>query len=506
MSQDQTEAIAFLSDPANHAGAEVRHVQTHGAHVFLAGPDAYKIKRAVQYDYLDFSTLPLRHDMLARELELNRPTAPEIYRDLVPLVRAADGGLALGGDGEVVEWVLRMARFPTEDELSAVAERGDLDDALAEALGTEVQAYHARAPRRDADGAALMAAIVTELEDAFAGMTEDLGPGPVSRFQATARPLLGQLSPLLRDRAGDGHLRRAHGDLYLNNIVRIGGRPVLFDALEFDETLGTCDVLYDLAFLVMDLRHRHLDRAACLTLDAWLFAAGGAEDAGLAALPFFMGIRAAIRAMVEVQTGRAAGGAAEHAARAREFLDDALAGFAPLPPRLLAIGGLSGTGKTTLARDLAPLLAPTPGAVHLRSDLERKCLAGAAPLEHLPPGAYTPAATRAVYDRLLGRAETLLGAGRSVLLDATWLAPSERADVKALAQRTGVPFSALWLEADTGTLQDRVAGRRHDASDATQEVVARQALHARVPEHWLRIDASRSPGDTLLDSRTALGL
>ena len=133
MSQDQTEAIDFLSDPANHAGAEVRHVQTHGAHVFLTGDEAWKIKRAVKYDYMDFSTLELRETMLRRELDLNRPAAPDIYLDVVPVTRDA-GGLALDGDGEVAEWVLRMRRFPTENELSAIAERGGLTEALAAAL------------------------------------------------------------------------------------------------------------------------------------------------------------------------------------------------------------------------------------------------------------------------------------------------------------------------------------------------------------------------------------
>ncbi|MCR8547960.1 AAA family ATPase [Salipiger sp. P9] len=506
MPDDQTEVIAYLSDPASHGGAPVEHVQTHGAHVFLAGDHAYKIKRAVTYDYMDFSTLPLREAMLRRELDLNRPMAPEIYRDICPLTRREDGGLELDGRGAVVEWVLRMARFPRENELSEIAGRGALTDGLAQALGESIHAYHEQAPRRDADGARLMADIVTELEDAFSGMTEELGPERPLLFRQRARRLQAALAPLLTARAAEGHVRRAHGDLHLHNIVLLDRRPVLFDALEFDEVLGTCDVLYDLAFLVMDLRHRRLARAACIVLDSWLFAAEGQQDAGLAALPYFLGIRAAIKAMVEVQTGRAAGDPAEHAAQARGFLDDALASFAPPPPRLLVAGGLSGVGKTTLARDLAPLLSPAPGAVHLRSDLERKRLAGVRPLDRLPADAYGAAATQAVYDRLLARAEALLRAGRSVLIDATWLAPAERRAVEAMATRLNLPFAALWLEAETGTLQARVTARRGDASDADAGVVARQALHAQVPAHWRRIDASGRPGDTLLRAREALGL
>ncbi|MBN9886861.1 AAA family ATPase [Salipiger abyssi] len=506
MPDDQSEAIAYLSDPAGHGGAEVTHVQTHGAHVFLARDTAYKIKRAVAYDYMDFSTLPLREAMLRREFDLNRPAAPQIYRDVCPLTRRPGGGLELDGKGEPVEWVLRMARFPQENELSAIAERGELDDALAQDLGQTAYDYHAQSPRRDADGAKLMADIVTELETAFAGMTDELGADRAARFRSLARERQAALAPLMQARGVRGHIRRCHGDLHLNNIVLLDKRPVLFDALEFDEVLGTCDVLYDLAFLIMDLRHRDLGRAACLALDAWLFAAAGEEDAGLAALPYFLGIRGAIRAMVEVQTGRATGEISDHTERALGFLDDALESFAAGPPTLLAVGGMSGTGKTTLARDLLPLIGPPPGAVHLRSDLERKQLAGADPLDRLPADAYGAEASGVVYCRLLSRAETLLQAGRSVVIDATWLAPGEREDLAALARRTGVAFSALWLEAGTAALQARVSARHGDASDADATVVARQARDAKTPGHWHHIDASGPAEETLRRARAALGL
>lgn len=503
---DQAEAITYFLDPEQHGGAEVTHVQTHGAHVFLADEMAYKIKRAVAYDYMDFSTLERRHAMLARELELNRPAAPGIYLDVVPLARSEGGVLSLGGNGSVVEWVLRMARFPAEDELSAIADRGALTDPLAARIGEAVQSYHAAAPLRQAPGAQLMADILTELETAFDGMETALGPERIATFRTTARAAHERVAPLLDRRATSGHVRRCHGDLYLDNIVMLDGRPVPFDALEFDETLGTCDVLYDLAFLLMDLRHRGLDRAACIARDAWLFAADTTEDAGTAALPYFLGVRAAIRAMVEVQTGRAAGDPARHDAEARRYLDDALRDFAPPPPRLLVVGGLSGTGKTTLARALAPLLAPSPGAVHLRSDLERKRLAGVDPLERLPAEAYAGASSHAVYDRLVTRADTLLAAGQSVVLDATWLAPAERAQLDTQAERRGVPLAALWLEADTATLQDRVTKRRNDASDADAAVVYLQARQARAPAGWLHVDASGDADETLCNARKALQL
>ena len=425
MPDNQDDVIRFLEDPATHDGAEVNRVETHGAHVFLAGASALKIKRAVRYDYMDFSTLEARERMLRRELELNRPAAPEIYRDVVPVTRAGDG-LALDGDGEPVEWVLRMWRFPDGAELSELAGRGEITDALAEELGRVVADYHGQAPERDGDGAELIDAIVTELEDAFGGMRDALGADRVASFRDRVRAALDAVGPVLSRRSSHGRVRRCHGDLHLRNIVMIDGRPVPFDALEFDETLGTCDILYDLAFLVMDLQHRGLDRAANIVLNAWLYAEQGDEDQALAALPLFLAIRAGIRAMVDVQTDAASHQEGRSNEDARAYLDYALQVLDGTPAVLVAVGGLSGTGKTTLARPLAPEIGRAPGAVHLRSDLERKAMAGVGPLEHLPDEAYTAAAGRDVYDRLLSRAETILDAGQSVILDATFLDPEER--------------------------------------------------------------------------------
>lgn len=504
MPDDQTAVIDWLMDPATHDGAVPEHVETHGAHVFLAGDAAWKIKRAVKYDYMDFSTLELRETMLRRELELNHPGAPEIYLDVVPVTRAVDG-FELDGAGEVAEWVLRMRRFPKEDELSAVADRGELTGALAEELGRSVAQYHRQAPGREGAGAAMMKAIVDELTHAFDGMTEDLGADAVAGFATSVHASFDKVAGLLTARSEAGQLRRCHGDLHLRNLVLVDGRPVPFDALEFDEVLGTCDVLYDLAFLVMDLLHRDLASAACLTLNAWLFETDGAQDDGLAALPFFLGIRAAIRAMVDVQTGRASHHEEEADADARIYLAQALDYLTPPPPRLVAVGGASGTGKTTLARCLAPGLGAAPGAVHLRSDLERKRLAGVDPLTHLPSSAYTAEANTAVYDRLLKRGETLLKAGQSVILDATYMADAERADAQALAERLGVPFTGLWLETGQATLEARVTERHGDASDADAQVVALQLSHDPGPIDWASLDAGQPLERLTEEARAVLG-
>ena len=503
--QDQSEAVAFLrSGAAFDAAGPVKTVETHGALVFLAGETALKIKRAVRYDYMDLSTLALREKMLRRELSLNAPGAPMIYRDVVPLTRGADGQMALGGAGTPVEWVLRMWRFPGSAELVKVAARGDLDHPLADRLGREIEAWHARCEVRRVGGARLIREILDELDRVFANMADPLGAERIGRFHTLSRAALDDASHLLNDRAEAGHVRRAHGDLHLGNIVLLDGAPVLFDALEFDETLGTCDVLYDLAFLLMDLTHRGLAAQACTVLTSYLLAARGAEDAGVGALPLFQAVRAAIRAMTTVQTDRARGTPDSGAARA--YLDRALANLTPPPPALVAVGGLSGTGKTALARAIAPCLGPGPGAVHLRSDTERKALAGVASDASLDAVHYTDTARERIYRHMAARAAALLSAGQAVVLDATFLEAADRAAAESVAAGAGLPFTGLWLEAQEDALLARVTARRADASDADADVVRKQIAAAPAPPlGWRRIDASGTPDQTLRRARAALG-
>jgi aminoglycoside phosphotransferase family enzyme/predicted kinase len=503
------EIVDFLSNPATHgARTRVETVRTHAAIVFLAGDAAYKVKRPVTYEYLDFSTPEKRAAMLRRELELNRPSAPEIYRGLVPVTRQADGGLALGGDGEPVEWCLHMRRFPAGAEMTAVAARGGIDRDLAEAIGAAIAEYHARAETRPEDGRDLVSAVAADLDAAFAGMTDPFGKARVETFHARVATAIDANAALLSGRGRAGHVRRGHGDLHLGNMVLLDGRPVLFDALEFDERLATLDVLYDLAFAIMDLLHRGLPEAAHAVLGAYLRCARVPDHLdGLALLPLFMGLRAGIRAMVTVQAaGLGDGAPASEIEGATAYLDHALGCLAPPAPRLVAVGGYSGTGKTTLARHLAPLLAPVPGAIHLRSDVERKAMFGVDPLVRLPQEAYSEAAGRRVYARLLDRADRILRAGHSVILDAVFARADEREALAGLARGRGVRFDGLWLEADRGTLISRVAARRGDASDADAAVVRRQLASGSAARGWPRLDAGGCAQTVLRHARDTLGL
>ncbi len=505
MTDRQAEVIALLSRPATHGGAAVEIVETHAALVFLAGGTALKMKRAVRYDYLDFTAVETRRAMLERELELNRPAAPEIYRDVVAVTEGPEG-LRIGGDGPAVDWVLRMARFDAADELSAMADRGALDTRLAFRLGRAVAELHRHAPVRIADGAALTGEIVAELEAAFATMEDALGARRTGELAAAIGRAQAAQAPLLARRGARGHVRRCHGDLHLGNMVMIGDRPVPFDALEFDERLATCDVAYDLAFLLMDMLHRGLRAEANTAFAAWAAAMCGTEDAGIAALPLFLALRAGIRAMVLVQTDRAADRPGRSDAEARRYLGEALAHLAPPAPRLVAIGGRSGTGKTTMARRLAPCLGPGIGALHLASDVERKTMLGVDPLAPLPAEAYGAAVSRRLYARLLARAETALAAGSPVVIDATFLERGPRAEVADLAARRGLRLDGLWLEAPEATLLARVVARRGDASDADAAVVAGQPAVTDPGPGWRRIDARGCAGAVVARLAGALDL
>lgn len=503
----QDDVFAFLGEPENHDPVpdSVERIDTHGAVVFLAGPSVYKVKRAVRYAYMDYSTLDRRHAMCLRELDINRRTAPQIYLGVVPVTREADGALAIDGAGSPVEWALHMRRFDQDALLATMARRGLLDTDLIKALAAEIEAFHRAAPPvRDSHGAGAMADILAELGEAFAAGPETLD---ALAFDAPARRQLERARSCLDARAEAGHVRRCHGDLHLNNIVLIDGAPVLFDAIEFDDSFATIDTLYDLAFVVMDLDERGMRAEANLLLNRYLYHSGADDDlSGLAALPLFLGCRAGIRAMVAAQRARLS--PAPDAARDESirYFKAALGYLNPDPARLIAVGGLSGTGKSTLAAALAPGVGAAPGAVHLRSDLERKTLFGAGETDRLGPERYSPDVTARVYDRLLAKAQIALEAGRAVVVDAVFSKPCERDAAEALARGLGVPFDGIWLHAAPGTLVARVDARTGDASDATRDVVAAQLDYDTGAISWAEVDAGGTPDDTLRSATAALAL
>ncbi len=460
-------------------------IETACARVYLAGDQAFKVKRHLDLGYLDYSTLDLRHWALERELRFNRAAASDIYRAVRSVTRSTRGGLDLDGPGEVVEYVLEMRRF---DETAVLAAQPwAVDGPLADALGREVADLHAKADLRpQGGGGKALKFTIDSNAHLLRQMTSRLGADLVEAVIAATEREYRRQEPLLDARRAAGFARHCHADLHLGNILLENGKPVLFDCIEFNDVLSDIDVQYDLAFLLMDLDFRRRRDAAVRVLSAYLDQAarveGGDLHAGLAALPLMLSVRAGVRAHVQAHSGD------DSAAIA--YLNAALDHLTPQPASLTAVGGLSGSGKTTFARLIAPGLGAAPGAVVLRTDEVRKRLMGVGSKAELSQGVYSPALYAQVYEAMLGEARALIAAGRAVVLDATFIQPDLRARVEALARQAGVVFHGVWLDADPAVLAARIDGRQGDASDATTATLRMQLDLDVGRMDWTRIDAT----------------
>ncbi len=509
--QDQSEIIAFLGDASSFAlaGETVRQVHTHGASVFLAGPFAYKMKRAVSYPYMDFSTLARRRQCCQAEVALNGRWAPGLYLGVVPVTREPDGHLALDGNGPACEWLVKMRRFDQATLFYRLAARGALTPELMLDLTDVVYEYLAGAEiRHDAEAGGGLISLVAEAAGQFRPHLGSVFEAEkVRTMEQDTLALAEHHRALMTERCQGGFVRQGHGDLHLRNICLFDGRPTLFDAIEFNQRLAIGDVYYELAFLLMDLLHRGHPVEANIVLNRYVERSG--DIAGLAPLGLYLSLRASIRAhvsaaMCECQVK--AGKVADLQHEARDYLDQALAFLALPGPRLIAIGGLSGSGKTALARRLAPGLGAPPGALMLRSDVLRKSLAGVPPDQRLSPHSYTREASDSNYQILRRQAADLLAAGQSVIVDAVHARPEERAAIAAVASAAGVRFDGLWLETPHETAAMRIRARRDDASDATVAVLEQQRSYAIGNMEWHLVDAGGSRDDVSEKARAAVGL
>ena len=493
---DWESAARFLAEAAFDAAPEV--IETHTARVHLAGARVWKLRRPVDYGWLDYATRARRREMAEREIALNAPAAPGLY---LGLGGVATGPRLIGPDApvpEAAEPLVVMRRFASEHLFDRMAERGRLDPALMQETGRAVAAMH----RREApEGAPDLAALAAQEADDLARLADPLGPAEAG---ALARALQ-DAAAALAGAAATRRVRRCHGDLHLGNIVLWQGLPAPFDCIEFNEDLARIDPLYDLAFLAMDLEHRDLAGLVAPLLSAWaeaMAAAPGADPhmayGGFALWPLYRALRAAIRAKI---AALAAGRDARRRAEAQDYLALARGTLAATPaPRLIAVGGRSASGKSTLALGLAQ----ATGALVIRSDAVRKGRAGLALSERLPRESYTAEAAAEVYDAMAAHARAALAGGMGVILDAAHLGAGERAAAGTLARELGVDFRGFWLEADTATLAARAEARRGDVSDADASVVRAQAVTGAGATGWTVLDARESPEAVLDAARAAL--
>lgn len=510
MGDVQDEVFALMSRPQTFGPgvAAVERVDTHISALFLGGERVYKIKKAVRLPFLDFTTLEQRRQACEAELGLNRRTAPELYRGLASVTREADGRLVLGGQGEAVEWMVVMNRFDQNTLFDRLADRGALTRELMRALADELAAFHRRARRRpDMGGRAGLDWTIRTNDETFRAFVPQIFAGAaIDALTAASRAALDQVAPLLDKRRAEGMVRHCHGDLHLGNICLYEGRPTIFDAIEFSESVACIDVLYDLAFLLMDLDHRDHRRLASQVLNRYLEQTG--DLGGMAAMPLFQSCRAAIRAHVSAaMAANESGDGKERRLRdARRYLASATALLTPPPPRLVAVGGLSGSGKSRMGRELAPFLGAAPGAVVVRTDVLRKRLMGVDPETHLEADGYTPEMTERTYAALFDEAARLLGAGHPVVADAVFARRDQRDRIEAVARDAGVPFQGLWLEAAPEVMEQRIVSRKRNASDATASVLQRQLEYDLGEIGWTRVDTGRPKGESLRVARQLLGI
>ena len=477
---DQSAVIAFLSRPESYGlpAEPIEHHSTHGAHVFLAGTRAYKLKRAIKLPYFDYSTAELRREMCERELAINRAISPELYIGICPIaLEGSDLRFGSSEDRNIVDWVVVMRRFDQADLLEQKRANGTLGRDIVLHLADAIAEFHRKAQiTRDFGGARGLHGVAEEnakilTQQAGAPFQRD----EVERYVGLVDRQFRGVRALLGRRRREGLVRRCHGDLHLNNVCMIGGKPILFDALEFSESFSNIDVLYDLAFMLMDIDRHGLRADANALLNRYLEHTG--DYAGLAALPVFMSCRAALRAHISALRKETAMEADKLLKAATEYLQ-------PRPCMLLAIGGYSGGGKTTLANALAPALGPAPGAIVLRTDVIRKRLMGVEETVRLGEEGYGPAVSRNVYEILASRCGASVAAGYVAIADGVFGSDEERSAIEAVARRCNVPFLGVWLQAPADVLKRRVETRNGDASDATAEVIERQLKTIVPPENW----------------------
>ncbi len=497
--EDQKTAVAFLLDPATYGETDpVEAIETHISRIFLAGSRAFKLKRAVQLPYLDFSTPVLRLAACEKEVELNTKTAPGLYLGVRRITREDNARLAFDGTGDLVDAAIEMVRFDQSKLLDRMATSGQLTPALMSAVARMIVRYHRGAPEiHNGSGCSNLGGVLDINEAGFA-TSHVFENAEVGTLNAAFRTALARHCGLLDRREAAGKVRRCHGDLHLRNICLFDGEPRLFDCIEFNDQIASIDVLYDLAFLLMDLWHRGFPELANLVMNRYLDEAD--DEDGFVLLPFFMAVRAAVRAHVTAtQIDEGSSDSGRLVAEARSYFDLASTLLQAKPPRLIAIGGLSGSGKTTIAEALAAHIGAPPGARIVESDRIRKALHGVSAETRLPAKAYRPAVSERVYREMAWRAELILAEGGSVVADAVFDRSADRDRIEKTARNVGVAFASFWLEANPHVLWQRVSERKGGPSDATIDILSQQLLRSSDQTSWRRVDADRKPTEIIAE-------
>ncbi len=487
---DTVKLIRSLKNPRFYDHAvlgEVGVIETHISWVVLTGSYAYKIKKPVNLGFLDFSTLEKRHFYCQQELRLNRRLAPSLYLDVVAITGSAEHP-RLHGPGAAIEYAVKMRQFPQQVQLDRVLARGELYPQHIDALASTVAAFHADvaiAKPTDVygDPEKIQETVLANFNRVLSGLRNEKAAERLLSLRRWAQQEYERCRPILAMRKQHGYVRECHGDMHLRNMALLDGEVLVFDCIEFSDTLRWIDVISEIAFVVMDFDDRHCPQLGRRFLNAYLEHTG--DYGSLEVLPYYLMYRAMVRAMVDsIRIHQSSMDEAEKRRvldEYRSYLTLAEQYTQAMHPALIITHGLSGSGKTTLAQ---ALLEHYP-AIRIRSDVERKRLFGLAAAARtrsgIDQGLYTPEVTARTYARLHELARVILKAGYSVIVDATFLKQAQRQEFQSLAEELGVPFLILDCEAPDQILRERVSQRgQTDVSEANLAVLERQ-LASREP-------------------------
>lgn len=486
----QQETINFLKSFAPTI------VETHISLIFLSEQYAYKLKKALHLPFLDFSQTAQRIEVCHKELELNRRTASDLYLDVLTIYQHADGQLSFehADDAKAVDAVLKMRRFDDDHLLSKLAQKNQLNNVMMEELAQTLADFHSKAAViEESHGAKRLSDIVELNRRSEKTINQVLGHRQMSELNQLLLQAIDDKSALLNKRAFNGKIRHCHGDLHLNNICLWEQTPTPFDCLEFSESMATTDVLYDLAFLLMDLYHYDLADKANYLMNRYMDHSD--EIDGLSLLALFMSIRASIRAMViatQAANTKDSDKADMLCQEAETFLTLGFALLKKTSPQFIAVGGLSGSGKSTLASALAPYIGTAPGARILSTDRIRKQLYHVAAEEKLPAESYNQASSNMVYRSQREQATAVALADHSVIVDGVFARENERDAIAQCSKESRLSFKGIWLEAPPNELMSRVTTRKNDPSDATTDVVEKQLQVDCGSITWSRLNSAQS--------------
>lgn len=474
---NQQKLVAALRDPSRypHPASNVRLIETHISWVLLAGGYAYKIKKALDLEFLDYSRLDSRRFCCDEEIRLNRRTAPDIYLDTVPIGGSPDNPEF--GAQPAIEYAVRMHRFASDNLMDRLLMHGKVMPQHIDTLAIAMARFHASLPMAGVvsgfgSAASINAAALQNYEQLRLLLTDDADRERIAALEVATEAEYVECKEIFEARRAQGFVRECHGDLHLGNIVLIGDEPVPFDCIEFNPALRWIDVMDEIAFSVMDLLHRNHSEFAWRLLNAYLEASG--DYGGMTVLRFYLAYRATVRAKVcAIRTGQAdisKRAKLGELAACRSYLALAQRCLGLYRPSLIITHGLPGSGKTTFSQ----LALQKTGALRIRSDVERKRLFGLETLESSRSRVgdiYSPEATRQTYAHLHELARGMLLAGFPVIVDAAFLNQDEREAFRQLAQNMSVPFAIASLHAGDSTLRERIRQRRNDASEADVAVL-----------------------------------